>query len=483
MPIEIPELLPSYLDEILGPHSRSFQDGLRFDRKTSFRINTLKSPNPTWLTDLRQQGFGLRELPFFKEAFQVSTEPTPVSKTLEHFLGLFYIQSVASMIPALIMDPQPGELILDLAAAPGSKTTQLAQMMGNRGCLVANEWDGQRVKTLSHNLDRMGVLSAALVNMGGERIGNLLPETFDRALVDAPCSAVGVIHKAPQAIDNLRYVKKFSFIQEQLLVSALKALKIGGTLVYSTCTVTPEENEMLIDTMVKRYGLEVEDIVLHPSISTISGLRQFGHGEWLAENVSRTVRVFPNDINSEGFFVARLRKTGPVAVPGDRQPLGNVRFDLVDSNDPEIQRMVVYFESVFGIDPRLWDAFAFMKKADEFLITSRDWIGRESILNRLRTHRVGMRVARTRRAGEWKLSTNAAQLFSPHVVKNRILLEDTQDIESFVSAGTIRRDFGVEKGGVVVFGRGHALGCGVVHQSALKSQMPKSRTVIGVDIF
>lgn len=480
--IEVPESFRLYLKDILGSRHQAFLNGLEFEKRTTLRFNTLKTVGEEIRRDLQREGFVSEPLDFYSDAFLVKEEPTPISKTLEHFLGLFYIQSVASMIPPLVLDPQPGELVLDIAAAPGSKTTQMGQMMLNRGMLVANEWDGKRIKTLSHNLDRMGILNAAMVNMGGERIGNLLPETFDKALVDAPCSAIGVIHKAPQAIENLSFVQKFAFIQEQLFVSALKSLKVGGTLVYSTCTVTPEENEILVDRLARRYNLDIEAIQMHSSVSRIDGLRQFGSHEPLADSIERTARLLPNRINPEGFFVAKLRKKESIPMAGERSSFGNVRFDLVDADDPEIRQMADYFANLFGMDTALWRAYAFMKKDDEILITSGDWLGQEPILNRIHTHRIGMRIARTRRAGEWKLSTNAAQLFSSHITKNRIVLEDLAEIETFVAAGTLRRDFGIEKGGVVVFAHGHALGCGVIHQGALKSQMPKSRMVIGVDI-
>ena len=239
MSIEIPDVFIQYLDSVLGSDKDKFLSGLNFSKRTSFRVNTLKISKEELLRRLAQNGFTFQDVGF-ADAVVVENESALLSKTIEHFLGLLYIQSIASMIPPLVLDPQENEKILDISAAPGSKTTQIGQMMHNRGVLVANDWDGKRIKTLSHNLDRMGVINSAMINMGGERMGNLLPETFDKILVDAPCSALGVIHKAPQAVANLNYLQKFAFIQEQLLVSAIKALKVGGTIVYSTCTVAPE---------------------------------------------------------------------------------------------------------------------------------------------------------------------------------------------------------------------------------------------------
>ncbi len=479
---EIPKAFISYLDSVLGTDKDLFLSGLNFEKQTTFRINPLKTEKGPLVTRLHQNGFDTEDIGF-ADAFMLKNEPTLLSKTIEHFLGLLYIQSVASMIPPLVLDPAEDETVLDMSAAPGSKTTQIGRMMDNKGVLVANDWDGKRIKTLSHNLDRMGLINAAMVNMGGERIGNLLPETFDKILVDAPCSALGVIHKAPQAVANLNYLQKFAFIQEQLLVSAVKAAKVGGTIVYSTCTVAPEENEKLIHNILSRYPLEIADILLPGEIASMPGITSY-RGEPFDLSLSRTVRLLPSRINPEGFFIAKLKKTGSVSTPEGREPFNNkkVRFEFVSAGRPEIKKMAAYFEKTFGIPEDFWKDFLFVIKEDEILIASKEWEGREDILNRIYTHRVGTRLARTRRADEWKLSTNAAQLFSAVITKNKIELTDPKEIETFVEAGTIRRTFPIEKGGVIVTAGGYTLGCGVIHQGNLKSQMPKSRTVISVDI-
>lgn len=482
MALEIPSSFHDYIERILGDRKDLFLSGLEFGKKTSIRINTLKTDKNTLKNILSHDGFVLSETDFADYVLMADEGNGLISKTLEHFLGLFYIQSVASMVPPVILDPQPGETILDISAAPGSKTTQIAQLMNNRGVIVANDWDGKRIKTLSHNLDRMGVVNAAMVNMGGERIGNLLPASFDKILVDAPCSALGVIHKAPQAVANIPMLQKFVFIQEQLLVSAIKAVKTGGTIVYSTCTVSPEENEKLINTLIGKYPLEIEEMILPKSLRWMEGLTQ-ADKESFHSSLAKTVRLLPSEINPEGFFIAKLRKTGDVIVKNDKEPFHNkkIRFEFHNADDRNIRNMTGYFGERFGIDPEFWKPYLFVVKEDEILIASGEWLGKESMLNRIYTHRVGTRLARTRREGEWKLSTNFAQLCHPQITKNRIELTDIKEIETFVEAGTIRREFEIKQGGVVVFADGLPLGCGVMHQGNLKSQMPKSRKVIGVD--
>jgi 16S rRNA (cytosine1407-C5)-methyltransferase len=482
MTIDLPSGFVEYLTGVLGDEARRFLEGLPSDRKTTLRVNTLKTDPKRLITDLERSGYRFRPLDTVEHAFIVEEEPTPISKTLLHFLGHFYIQSVASMLPPLVLAPGENETILDISAAPGSKTTQLGLLMKNCGRLVANEWDGKRIKTLSHNLDRMGVWNAAMVNMGGERLGNLIPETFDRILVDAPCSAIGVVHKAPEAMGNLRHLGRFTFVQEQLLVSAVKAARVGGMIVYSTCTVTPEENEVLLDRILGRYPIEIEPFELHPSVPTVPGLSSRSGGP-LHPGLANARRVFPSNVNPEGFFIARLRKKDAVPIPEGKEPFPNKHayFRLIDASHPDIRAMAEYFGKTFGMDPEGWREFLFMIKGDEIFLTSRDWLGREGFLNRIFTHRIGMRLARSRRAGEWKLSTNAAQSFADRITKGRIELSDSKEIETFVSAGTIRRPFEVERGGVVVLAHGRVLGCGVMTRDGLKSQMPKSRMVIGIN--
>jgi len=482
MPNALPESFASYLHEILGSNAPRFLAGLEIQRKNTIRVNTLKCAKRELLSRLNKKGYEFSELEFANFAVLVDSEPGLISKTIEHFLGHFYIQGVASMIPPLVLEPGPEDMILDISAAPGSKTTQIAQMMGNRGVLVANDADGKRIKTLAHNLDRMGILNTAMVNMGGERLGNLIPETFDKVLVDAPCSALGVIHKAPEAITNLNYLNKFSFMQEQLLISALKSVRIDGTIVYSTCTISPEENEKLLDRLLKKYPLTIESIAVPTTLESIQGLTNC-RGEQFDQSLSKAVRLIPNKINPESFFIANLRKTDRIEVRMDKAPHENkkISFELVQASDRKIQRMIGYFEKTFGIDPQFWTNYLFQFKEDEICITSTEWAGRENFLNRIYTHRLGLRLARTRRDDDWKLSTNFAQIAHAQIKKNRIDLTDPKEIETYVGGGIIRRTFDVTTGGVVVFAEGSALGCGVMYQGNLKSQMPKSRKVIGID--
>lgn len=470
--------LREYVQSILPSDAeRFFED---YSKLTTIRMNRLKIAPSELTARLRKSGYVLDTLPI-ADAFVVAAQASSISKSLEHFLGLLYIQSVASMIPPLVLDPMPTDAVLDLCAAPGSKTTQMAQLMGNRGRLVANEYDDKRIKTLSHNLDRMGILNAALVNMPGERIGNLIPETFDKVLVDAPCSALGVIHKAPEAVRNIPKITQYAQRQEQLLLSAIKAAKVGGTIVYSTCTIAPEENESVVHRLISKYPVETVAFDLPEGIHAVPALEEYD-GLVYNRSLSHARRLLPNAINPEGFFIVKLKKRDTVPVP-EKDPFPNhrVRFDVHDVERKEIHNMIRYFEATFGIPADYWSEFGFLTKPDEILVTSPEWAGDSAFLDRIYTHRVGTRLARMRRENEWKLSTNFAQIAHERVVRNRIELRSDAEARTFIEAGTIRRNFELERGGVVAFYGGLAIGCGVIHQGQLKSQMPKSRKVIGVE--
>ncbi len=466
--------IEKYFDENLPQFKTQFFGALEFPRRTTLRVNTLKITKNDLLQRLRAKGFELMGFPGMPDALICTSEDTPVSKTIEHFLGLFYIQSAASMLPPTVLNPNPGEFILDISSAPGSKTTQIAQLLNNRGAIIANDWDGQRIKILAHNIDRMGIHNSAMVNMGGERIGNLLPETFDKILVDAPCSSLGVLYKAAKAVDNLKYLGRFAYIQEQLLMSAIKALRVGGEIIYSTCTISLEENEYVLNAILSKYPVRLDKVNLPPSIMTADALSLPGQAD-----LSLARRVLPSELNPEGFFIARIVKTGPIEMRDDAK-MFRKKFPLVDSSDPEIRQLGNYFNNTFGIGKSFWDRFCFTKKENEIWMASSEWLNRSFVLETLMTHRLGIRLARLRREGEWKLATNAAQLLAAEIKTNRVDLLP-EEVEAFASAGTIRRKTHIEQGPFVAYSGGLAIGCGVIHQGALKSQMPRSRMVIGVD--
>ncbi len=224
-------------------------------------------------------------------------------KMLENLLGYIHIQEELSMVPPLVLDPQPGETVLDLCASPGSKTTQISQMMNNRGLVIANEPSLARVAPLRSNCERLGVLNVAITRYDGRDFPR---GPFDRVLVDAPCSSEGRERKGPGTISRSNCTKSLELqkLQIRLLQNAVRLTKPGGVVVYSTCTYAPEENELVVRAVLDEARLE--EITIE-GLQSCPGITQWS-GETLSDDLMRCARYYPHLNDTGGFFVAKLIK-------------------------------------------------------------------------------------------------------------------------------------------------------------------------------
>ncbi len=234
----------------------------------SFRTNTLKISSDALTKTLQEQGFKIEKVNWYADAFMLKNKSIrELTETETYKKGFVYIQNLSSMIPSLILDPQPGEKIFDIAAAPGSKATQLAALMDNTGELTANDLSFKRLFKLKENLMHMGVTNAKVLNLPGESFWKKLPEYFDRTLVDVPCSMEGRIRcDDPKTYQDwsTKKIKQLSKLQKYLLRSAVASTRVGGIIVYSTCTLAPEENEEVIEWVINKTpeALAVEKILM-----------------------------------------------------------------------------------------------------------------------------------------------------------------------------------------------------------------------------
>jgi len=297
---EINPALFDRLSKIDG--SREFFEFLEKPLKKSLRINTLKAELEFVLGRLSDIIEG--RVPWCEEGVYVKTED--LATIPEHQLGVVFSQSAVSMIPPLLMELEPGMVVLDLCASPGAKTTQIAQYMQNDGCLVANDVKIERINMLISNLQKCGVLIARVTMMDGRRFARF-EEKFDAVLVDAPCSNLGMIRKDYKHAREwrLKISLDLSKLQKELIMAAYKSLKPGGVLVYSTCTFEPIENEEVIDYILRNTEAEIEEIKL--PINALKGFTEFEGREYL-EEVRKCLRIHPQMNDTEGFFVAKLRK-------------------------------------------------------------------------------------------------------------------------------------------------------------------------------
>jgi len=278
---------------------------LSFLRK-SIRINTLKAD----IEDIKKRLSGqwnLEPVPWCKEGYWIEHKKgrLDVGNTMEHILGYYYVQEAASMVPPLVLQPKPGERVLDMAAAPGSKTSQMGQMMENKGILVANDISGMRLAALGINLQRCGV-SNVLINQGK---GEKMKGEYDKILLDAPCTGTGTIRKSLRTINmwNPLTVKSITGMQKHLIQHAFQLLVPGGTMVYSTCSLEPEENEGVVDYLLKKNeNASLESIDLN--IKSSPAVLEF-EGKEYDKSVSKCLRLWPQDNDTEGFFVAKIKKS------------------------------------------------------------------------------------------------------------------------------------------------------------------------------
>lgn len=276
--------------------------------RRSIRVNTLKI-SVDGLKGRLEKDWILDPVPWCKEGFWIRArkgDRRDIGNIPEHSLGYFYVQEAASMIPPIVLDPKPGEKILDMCAAPGSKATQIAMYMENEGALIANDYTGARMQSLGINMQRCGITNSVLTLMEGRWFKGM---GCDRILVDAPCSGTGTIRKSLKTLRiwNPNMVRRIGGQQRQLLETAYKNLKPGGTIVYSTCTLEPEEDEATVSWLLEKHDdIRTEPIKLK-GLKTAKPVMEF-EGEKYHDGIKNCIRIWPQDNDTEGFFVAKLVK-------------------------------------------------------------------------------------------------------------------------------------------------------------------------------
>lgn len=286
----------------------------------SIRVNTLKISVEELKKRLEGYGWALKQ-PFLSIGFDEilvvdescgkKLNPGELGKTKEHLLGYYYVQDISSMLPLLVLKPSNGEFFLDLCASPGSKTTQAAAMMENGGTIIANEVSLGRISALNANMERCGVANSIVTRKEGVALcEKFLKKTkfrFDKILVDAPCSGEGTLRKSPKTflMWNKNMIKKIASTQRKLAAAAMKVLKVNGEMIYSTCTLAPEENEEVVDFLIRNFDVEVEEIDL--PLKLREGIVEWD-GKKYSDKVKKAKRLYPQDNNTDGFFVCKLKK-------------------------------------------------------------------------------------------------------------------------------------------------------------------------------
>ena len=538
------------------PNFRGFLEALEEPRACFIRVNRLRADARQFEQAMRRWGWSLKPLPWYPWGFEA---PGLVQSrgSLEYFLGLYYIQGASSMVPPIALAPEPGDTVLDLCAAPGSKTTQICEMMGDRGFVVANDAFVDRLRILKRHLERHGITSAVITHRPGDSFPGGM--AFRRVLVDTPCSAEGTIRlrggraraeatedeggiervergtgrlglrpagerpghdgaaaaraaprygpdgPVPQGVpDRGQDLSRLYRLQRALIRRAANLCEPGGTIVYSTCTYSPWENEAAIDEVLRsRDDLVVEEIPCdvpgEPGLTSFEGAR-------FHPSLRKCLRIYPHRLNSWGFFVARLRRketararAGPARAGGgagnvaagkpaartDGRPgvlapagagagmpeaAGGADTPSQAAADRVRTRVIYYFRERFGIPESAFEGCSIVEFGSSAWLTSCA-MPHPARLGKWRPQNPGLRLLRYLKGYQKPTSCGLQRVATSAVRAVADLRED--ELWAFFRGEPVGRRFpGLTSGYAIVRFAGHVIGCGLQTSEGLVTQIP-----------
>ncbi len=425
---------------------------------------------------LSAQGFRLRGIEGMPSFFQVEDGPGPVSLTLEHWLGLFYVQQASTGVAAPLLGAKPGERVLDLCSAPGGKTTHVADLMEDRGALVAVDVSESRIRGLLGNVYRLG--HANLLVVAGD--GRVFPEeaAFDRVLVDAPCSGEGTLRRRrgrpPHQSRSFRgYVTR---TQEDLLRKAVRVTRPGGTILYVTCTFAPEENEAVVDRVLRDEPVELEPLLLpvphQPGITRFEEMR-------FDPRLEGSARIYPHHLDSGGLFLARLRRLEGEPVPSAEgwTPVPTV-FPGDDLDPAEADELVARaMESLgdeFGIGEADLPLAPIVRGGRIWLHALDAWPLESWSEGGWRPISVGFRALEFDSKGRPRPTNDLLQWAGASVRSGAVDL-DVESLLRLLAREVLPLPSEAMRGPVALRFRGEVVGRGMATREGLKSEVPKAR--------
>lgn len=299
---QLPKAFLERMKAMLGEEYEDFLKSYEAPRQFGLRINTLKISVEEFL---KQSPFHLTKVPWTENGFYYEEADRPARHPY-YASGLYYLQEPSAMAPAAILPVAPGDYVLDLCAAPGGKATELGARLKGQGMLVANEISASRAKALLRNIELCGIKNSFITNEVPKNLARVMPEFFDKVLVDAPCSGEGMFRKdmdVAKTWDESR-PEFFANLQREIVSNAISMLKPGGLMLYSTCTFAPIENEGTISYILENFPeMELLEIPAYEGFS--EGNPEWGNGD---DTLKRCVRIFPHKMAGEGHFIALLKK-------------------------------------------------------------------------------------------------------------------------------------------------------------------------------
>lgn len=435
------------------------------------RVNTLKL-SPEEFEDLSP--FSIKKIPWVINGYYYDTNDQP-GRHPYYYGGLYYIQEPSAMTPASLLPVEPGDMVLDLCAAPGGKSTELGAKLKGEGLLVSNDISNSRAKALLKNIEIFGIKNALVLSEAPDKLAQYYPEAFDKILVDAPCSGEGMFRKSPSIIKNWEQlgVEYYSKLQREIILSAANMLKPGGMMLYSTCTFAPEENEGTISYLLEECpDMHVVEALPNIEVRNSLGISfdgfDRGRPEWVKgpDQLKHCIRIWPHKVEGEGHFIALLRKN---------------HDSLSRTNNSNKQKSINNNKSVNSLSD----------EAKEFLINIRPLENIEAIIKQnriliqeervylvpavyedkkgLRTLRQGLLLGemKKRRFHPSQALANALKITDFESVIN--LSSDDIDAIKYLKCETLNINSNNKNGWQLVSVDGHPLGWGKLNNGSLKN--------------
>ena len=467
-----PRLSPAEFDQLLQELDRPLYNAIR--------TNPLKA-GPQAVDEWAQTyGWQKMPVPYCPTGWWITAAETPPSHPIEHRLGFYYIQDAASMLPVELFDlqPDPDQLILDMAASPGGKTTHLISRSGDQSLVVANDSSQDRVTALRLVLQTWGAANTAVTSYPGEKFGGWFPETFDRILLDAPCSMQNLRSTDAHPMRAISEKERAGLAQRQtrLLSSAFQALKTGGQLVYATCTLAPEEDEAVLDNLLERYGSAVQIMALDRKLPGPAPALANDGSRIFHPDVVRAARLYPHRFGTSGFFCALIQKNMPVEHPDHALPLRDLdKTGLVRLRRRDSQALCSQLQDAYGFDfASVLDAqrLALWQRSEQVYILPEAWIQH---FGEIPFQAVGLLL------GEGGLENLAPAhewltRFAPHFERGRVTLDAFQST-AWLRGEDIQGSFPmpqIESHVAAVFDESvRLLGSGRVFSGRLKNLLPR----------
>ncbi|WP_063374156.1 16S rRNA (cytosine(1407)-C(5))-methyltransferase RsmF [Pseudoalteromonas luteoviolacea] len=465
----IPENFIDDVKSYIPPHLtiEDFLSSCQEPLRLSIRVNTLKMSVADFELEAQKIGWQITPIPWCPEGFWLNRSPEeeaalPIGNTALHLSGCIYVQEASSMLPPLalreeIQSIQDNEFaVLDVAAAPGSKTSQLCALMDNQGLLVANEFSSSRLKVLAANMKRMGASNVALSHFDGKIFGDYMYECFDHILLDAPCSGEGTVRKDPNALKNwsIESNVEIAEVQKTLIRSAFLALKPGGSLVYSTCTLTPLENHHVCDYLLNEFGGAVEIIPL---------ANLFENAE-TATTEQGYLHVWPQIFDSEGFFIAKFVKKSSVDNENQQIKKGSFPFE------PFASKAQQAFNSYLKKQFKISELPGNLMQRDKEL-----WLFPEQLdvlKDKIKYARLGIKLGTIHKNGV-RLEHELATAFGHLARQNTHELTQSQAVDYFQGKDVRLDKPSVQAGEVILTLCGAPVGLGKWQKAKIKNNLPR----------